>query len=370
MSSKSAVATDFNEAGMVPADDGDVRTIGICVVSRKLRDISVPSQKFSALVIIFLDWFASPSEIKSGLPEWNPADGDVSFPNLAVSEAAVDPKPPMLVETEDYGFQWRMVIEIDGPFMQNYDLRNFPVDVQNLTVKIASGRGDRGTNAMRFVPTRWHQYELVHQHVDDVMAETKLLNGKAVFIDTDPDYSSAMRSYSQFWVELKVQRIALPYLFRVLFFLEIISFVTLWGYRIEKGEQGSFTNRLNHSATMLLVTTTFLFIVNNYLPLVTYLTILDKCGILYFLFIFLVLVGEVITTYRKFEYVENGLVGLFVWAGIQIIIAMLFVQGYYAESRKKKKSGNDYVDYVRARSGEKYEAVYKCKCRLDEDMLA
>jgi len=245
MGDKATVSVDFDEAGMLPADDGDVRTIGICVVSRKLRDISVPDQKFSALVIVFLDWLASPSEIKSGVPEWSPADGDVYFPNVSASEASIDPKPPTLVETEEHGFQWRMVYEIEGPFLQKYDLRNFPVDIQNLTIKIACGRGDRGTNAMRFVPTRWHDYELVHQHVDDVMAEMILLDGQAALVDTDPANSSAKKSYSQFWVELKVQRIALPYLFRVVFFLEIISLVTLWGYRIDKEEEGAYTSRLS-----------------------------------------------------------------------------------------------------------------------------
>ncbi|RUS83997.1 hypothetical protein EGW08_008258, partial [Elysia chlorotica] len=243
--------------------------VQVCVQFFKVGEIDTLKEQYTADVIVRARWreptLLSNGDITDIKHYWNP--------KLYIENSYGDPKEM---------FRYRVVFNekgeafmsekrtVKGTFMENLELDDFPFDVQDLTITVASEfpyseveviedwESRHMVNKQSFVDEQeWHLY-----------AHTECLRRELMIDQFDPN---ARRSA----ISVKCRAARRPgyfiwNIFMVTFLICSLSFAT---FSVHKSR---VENRLQLSFTLVLTAVAFKSVVNQSLPRISYLTYMDK----------------------------------------------------------------------------------------------
>ena len=246
------------------------RDIELSITTSYLGDISTNKEEFCARLLVDVRWLPSKDELKdpSCGSSWDPAQNFqlLNAAEIRKNEVVCEPS----LQTTGNVQKWHCVMELEGVFSQALDLRSFPLDCQSLVVRLEMGN----VNDMRYVPVKHQQVVLsVEQSLCAVTGWTWL--GAAVsFTQSDPALSKQRNSYAQVIVEFKLARQWRKFLWRIVYFVTMILFSSLLIFTMHPGEEAN--ERLSLIFTLLLTLVTFQYSVQDMLPAVPYMTLVEK----------------------------------------------------------------------------------------------
>jgi len=231
---------------------------------------------------------------------------------------------------------------LKGTFAETLELMDFPFDVQDLSVIVATDKttlevdlvqDQDEMSAITVAPfveqTEWDLFK----HVET--AKMSVVHG----------YSSTTKSYPTFsCIARAARRPGYFYwnIFLVLFFINSLSFTTF------SVEEKFVQNRLQLSFTLLLTTVSFKFVINRTVPRLSYLTSLDKYVLASIMMLCLMCVWHAACgMFRETEeagkklYLVTDKKVCATMLGVYIIYHTVFVLGLYVFSCKKRRLMKD-----------------------------
>ncbi|XP_005111291.2 cys-loop ligand-gated ion channel [Aplysia californica] len=247
--------------------------VQVCVQFFKVGEIDTLKEQYTADVIVRARW-REPS-LDGKLQE----SGDITDikkywnPKLYIENSYGDPKEM---------FRYRLIFNekgeafmsekrtVKGTFMENLELDDFPFDVQDLTVTVAS---EFPANEVEIVEDYENRHMVNKQSFVDeqewhLYAHTECIRRELMIDQFDPN---ARRSA----ISVKCRAARRPgyfiwNIFMVTFLICSLSFAT---FSVDKKHP---QNRLQLSFTLVLTAVAFKSVVNQSLPRISYLTYMDK----------------------------------------------------------------------------------------------
>lgn len=238
----------------------------------KIYDIDTINQRFHAEIIVESKWHdPNLKSLKDDVKEFN------WRPELYIDNALNDPKEEITYKIiYDEEAKMLMISEIrkvKGIFWENLELENFPLDIQDLSILIASRKSGRKVNFVQMQPdysrvsiantldkSAWQLRNIVRTFKDQIVRE----------------YSFGRREYPAINHTCQAYRLPGYFYWNALLPIFLISFASLGPFLIDPR---SAHTRLPSTATMLLASVSYKATVNRLLPTVSYLTSLDKYGL-------------------------------------------------------------------------------------------
>ena len=191
---------------------------------------------------------------------------------------------PLLLEYPRVCYRMR----VKAKFQERFELQAFPLDAQDLQIEIVSAVPTKGAAS----PSQSHPHPqqgsevLLRKHWDRryqsvVPASTFLLKeeywlSKYVFVEgswTDPALSSTRTKYPKLTWSLKITRRSDFYVLYIA--LPMFLFVSL-SFPVSLLPLAALAERLGLFLTLLLSAITYTSLLRDHLPMVSYLTLLDK----------------------------------------------------------------------------------------------
>lgn len=250
-----------------PKEENSV-DVYIRVSFTKIYDIDTINQRFQAEVLIESKW--SDPNVKN-------SNFDVSKlnwkPDLYIENAINDPREEIaykVVEDNNNSIMVSEIRKVKGLFWENLELENFPLDIQNLSIIVATKKSGKKINFILIQAVQckikisntldksaWYLHEVVKTNTENIERE----------------FSFGIREYPA--VRLTCQAFRLPgyFYWNALLPIVLITFAAIGPFVID---YKAAHTRLPSTATMLLSSVSFKAVVNRLLPTVSYLTSLDK----------------------------------------------------------------------------------------------
>ncbi|XP_074660144.1 cys-loop ligand-gated ion channel-like [Tubulanus polymorphus] len=250
--------------------------VDVSVVFLKIGEIDTIKEQYSADVLVKSKWRTSSLDraVNEDLEKTQNVDIEhIWNPRIYIENTLGDPKESIYrsVLWNDKGEAFvQEKRRVKGVFLENLELNDFPFDVQDLTVTIAS---DRPTNEVEVVsdPVDLHRINkqsfvdeqewLLYKHIEAEQTTLTYEHADPTFVRQALSVKcrAARRPAYFFWN-----------IFLITFLICSLSFAT-FAVTQEKPE-----NRLQLSFTLVLTSVAFKFVVNQSLPKISYLTYLDK----------------------------------------------------------------------------------------------
>ncbi|XP_054751566.1 gamma-aminobutyric acid receptor subunit epsilon-like [Lytechinus pictus] len=164
----------------------------------------------------------------------------------------------------------RLSIRMKGTFKCSMQLKDFPFDCQDLTIKLMS---DWPVEDVEFVKDMNIKDSI---RLDTFTAGQQWKLWKHVLaqpIEEDKALTGAHRSYPIYHITTHVQRKPGFYIWNIALIMLLIVILTFTSFVVERGAPA---DRLSVTVTLLLTAVAFKYVVSQSLPLISYLTMLDK----------------------------------------------------------------------------------------------
>ncbi|CAF0851841.1 unnamed protein product [Brachionus calyciflorus] len=266
-----------------------VINVHVRVEFARVGEIDTMNEKYQAEINVEAKW-ASQDNFTTYDPKvnWNP--------KLYIENAIQEPKDAAryTVSSEAGATVITEVRNIKGAFWEKLELQNFPFDVQELSVTVASrlscedvklipleSNGKIGFRATRtFVDQqKWRLFKMVKISNEPSYFKTKheiiKINPLEPEEEEPPEYPKIVASCF-------CSRKAGYYLFNAFFLIFLITLTTFTSFAIDSKLP---QNRIPATCTFLLTSVSFKWVINRSLPTVSYLTSLDLYSILCIFFI-------------------------------------------------------------------------------------
>lgn len=228
---------------------------------------------------------------------------------------------------------------IDGTFSEVFELDHFPLDCQDLTVRMALqqytaicslGTPFRGEDVL----TVSGEYAAISEwkmHAPKLEMVTKR---------TGPVVEHSMINLS-----LKLERASRAYFGRLALFLVLLTSMSLVSLSIDAVESGP--DRMTFLVTLLLTAIAFQFVIEPDLPKLGYLTLMDKYILQTLLFIFGVIIETAVAMRYELETLDAVCHYSFwaIFVCLQIGFLVLAMRARVYESRKLEQSPADIDKY-------------------------
>lgn len=236
----------------------------------KLYDIDTINQRFHAEVLVESKWH-DPT-IKSVRADvnsiWRP---EIYFENALSDLSREECSLKLVWDEENKRVMASEIRKVKALFWENLELENFPLDVQDLSVVVASKRSH---NHVQLVPMQ-AEYSRVSS-IANTLDKSAWQLGNVVRTTTDlieRDYSFGKREYSAVRHTCQAYRLPGYFYWNALLPILLISFAALGPFLVDPKTAHA---RLPSTATMLLAAVSYKATVGRLLPTVSYLTSLDK----------------------------------------------------------------------------------------------
>ena len=288
--------------------EGTPHTIHLMVSANQVFDMDTQTATFHAR--LFVDAFWLPSSGERAVPEDGPRSwvaGSKAPLNLlenfeVINAGSLDKhevvRPPELKEVNGRTM-WQASIEIVGTFKQSMNLENFPLDCHSLKIHVEMG----SVNCMVYKPVN-HTENIMSLDISDCTLFGWIWSGvRLVFGQTDPALSKVGNTYSYFEVHFNVKREWKPFFWRIGIFNVFITLASILNFVLHPSEQ--FNDRLGYLVTLLLTLVAFLYTVQERLPPVGYVTLLEEDLIFSFGFIFMLFWEAGLTCYWITQHENN-----------------------------------------------------------------
>mmetsp|Transcript_14227 Transcript_14227/g.21476 ORF Transcript_14227/g.21476 Transcript_14227/m.21476 type:complete len:420 (-) Transcript_14227:272-1531(-) len=240
----------------------------------------------------------------------------------------------------DTPFNSQEALFINVIFTQEFDVQSFPFDVQNLPIIITTLLHDRRED-IQLVPSLIHQNQfkldktcssIVHWEIANIDVSRTVIEGK----------SKGSKQYDLVVFRIGVMRKWKGIVYRYIIWLLLLGIMSFAAFTIHPGEDVG--ERLGYVVTMSLTVIAFQFILENFIPDVNYLTILDKYNLFTFFVVFLITIETSVLAWiepsveqatevdRIYAY---SLFGLFVLGNVAFV-----VYGFVARTKERTKLSN------------------------------
>jgi hypothetical protein len=260
----------------------------------KIYDIDTINQRFNGEIIIEIKWHD---------PKIKSIDDDLSKiswkPELYVENAINDIREEttrkILLDNQTNLLMISEIRRIKGIFHENLELEHFPLDIQDLTITLASKKSISKVNLILMQPelstvninntldkSMWTLHTIVKTKLDKILYE----------------FSFGKVEYPAIKMTCQIFRSAGYYYFNAMLPIFLITFASLASFVVDHKLPQS---RLPATATMLLSSVSFKGSVNRLLPTVSYLTSLDKYSLASIVIITLILLYHaLLAAFSKF----------------------------------------------------------------------
>jgi len=324
------------------------RLVGLAVKILQIGEFDLKSHTFFAETELYLDWIPTMEEV---LDYVEGREMDFDPPDAIKCKNAVDLeyRKPWTAKKLYYMERWKKYFvrchtRVSGRWRENYELKNFPVDIQDATMTLNIGTSTRGADHWILIPTRCRKTAFKLDLRTSAIQDYAVGNIFLCFDVNDPSSSSVGLSKSHVHLVVKLVRRWEPYCYRMLAVIAMVSFCTLGVFLISVDD---YQDRLAHCATMLLTAVAFQFVTSNSLPVIPYLTFMDVFVNLQFAFIFFV---GVLFSVRSGDDKEDfddvvRYVALGVWFFLQIV---MIIDGW-----RRRKNENAKLTTVQPNSQER-----------------
>lgn len=241
----------------------------------KINDIDTVNQRFQAEAIIESKWqdpsVKSVNDVIDANKIWKP--------ELYIENAINDVKEDIRyrIISDDQGALYVYEIrKVRGLFWEKLELESFPLDVQDLTIVVATKKSGSRINFCLMQPESQECSMNINNTLDNSMwrlhnvVRTKI--GKL-----NCEFSFGKREYPLISVTVQALRSPGFFYWNAVLPIFLITLASLGPFVIEYKIPQS---RLPSTATMLLTSVSFRWIVGRLLPTVSYLTSLDKYSLI------------------------------------------------------------------------------------------
>jgi len=254
----------------------------------------------------------------------------------------------------------RVQIKVASTCVELFELENFPFDEQDLSIHIHECSGIK---KWEFVPeTRGVSPEeafswinIVKRHF--VAPEWKFVSALAEITNTSGINSKSGTKYSVLTVRLKMLRQWRSYK-NILWPMMILTALSLFVFAIDST---NIADRLSYSVTLLLTVVAFQNSVQDQLPDLPMLTILDKFVMLSFGFISLVMGETILLTLNSYTELHDDIAlcsFVIIWIMIHLYIFYLVVKSRKEERKKIFQSSKELAP------SETIDFLISCKCDI------
>ena len=238
--------------------------------------------------------------------------------------------------------QVRFFCFISGTFKEVFELDKFPFDYQDLSLTLAAKawssemtfvKDDEINDNIReknfFAPQEWK----LCSHVMTKTSTSECMGG-----------ASPVR-YPQYTIRMNVKRKSKFYIYNLLPIMCLITTLTFSSFAVEAE---SYISRIHISLTLLLTSVAFKYNVQQYVPRVSYLTLIDKYILWSMIFQFLVALHNIISGFLR----HSVLLSPFEWLSI-VIAGSLFmlINAYFVyvshkyNNDAKSRMQEDKIEY-------------------------
>lgn len=377
-SSNQRVDDSYEQAGY--RKEGERVELYFCLIIDRITNVDVVNQTFSCSFDLELLWRATEDDdrrfkedpfnyIPSFVPMVHYPNGHLNHEQIRKyhGRSYVIVKPGeanirgQVFESDEMRCKYlnQCIFEIAGEFNEPFELKNFPLDVQDLQITLK-----------------------LHQQSDVIILAPKCLNNSLSVVLSTEDWSVAdydihppiletwMHDYgkglSHATLRMKFARKWQIYVWRIGFFSMILSMCCLFVFTLDHND---VSDRYDTLLTLLLAAVAFQYIVHEELPKLPYLTLMDIYELFCFSFVFLVLVLVTISGYFEVsETTDND----FCYAAIIVFVFFHIWFGCKAysarkyEMRKLKMNRWDYEKYGYEQTMEKKFLLYPRQMNMDD----
>ena len=250
-----------------------------------------------------------------------------------------DGRPPQVVQ----------YYHIKGTFKEVLELNNFPFDYQDLGLTLTSN---------------WHAEELTlvkddekddNIHTWNFYAKQEWDLRRHVITKTmtlKPTEGSSGNSYPQYMIRMNVMRKYRFYLYNVFLIMCLITVLTFSAFAVKADSPG---DRIQITLTLLLTTVAFKYYVQQFVPTVSYLTVLDSyvlcCMVFQFCMALHNAISGVITDASALSIFE--LVSFLLAVVAFVLINTIFgILSFIHIRRAKNQMARDKREYIRCNPGQ------------------
>eukprot|EP01084_Bolivina_argentea_P204841 349874_1 len=339
-----------------PLVDKCPRRIGISITIERISNICTSNQAFRAKLQIKHSWKPTREEVQlfkdkptDFQPFWRPR---FDFPNLIEvhdcglklthwsTEYTILKKGESnsgTINTLPYlitGIYW-----IDATFSEVFELEHFPVDCQDLTIKI---------QLQQFVTICEFTTPFQGSDVLTLCAEYATIsewNVHSPKLEIIKQCHGIVVKYSRINLSIKLERIPAAYFWRMVLFLAFLTAASLISFCIDALDDGP--DRIAYLITLLLTAVAYQFAILQDLPKVSYLTLMDKYILQTFFFIFGMLIETAIVMQNELDMVDVYC-NYFFWVifiCVQLYFIVLTMKARKYELGKLTQNVSDMDDY-------------------------
>jgi len=331
---------------------GNPHIVYICVWVQHFGDLKILDGTFQAEVFFRIYWKPSREEVNrilqtraatvdSNLIEFRP---NISCSNNVEINKVRDWSNPEL----DFNLGRRcfhltsfQLIKVIA--REDYKLKNFPVDCQDLSLKFTPGYGrDYTSDKIRWEPaSNFGNYAYVTPcNSHDFAYKNAIIE----FLRTDPSDNASGMQWCNIEVRIKIQRKWQHYFYRLCLVMSLVAMTVCVGFTIDLDED--FSDACAYMSTCLLTIVAFMFVVTSSLPTIPYLTLLD-----YFVYTLLVYVAFMMISLMMTRFNDNWdsiilfYISVALWIAIHIFFAILMTVKHKEEKRKLTMNGYELTQY-------------------------
>ena len=218
-----------------------------------------------------------------------------------------------------------LVLEVEGSFLETFELENFPIDYQELTIKLRTACAREGGMPCIFCKTALKSCALNVDTGNFSLANVWRLEP---IVDASISSYQAMegRTYPVLSMRCHIHRLPGFYVLNVVLPMGLFALMTLLRFRIQLPDL-----RLSFSMTLIFIAIAYKFVTIGALPAIAYLTLLDKFVMSQTLLI-------VLSAFEHgFGHQEYDLIVVWVTVGLWIATHLYFAARAFAVKRLQRK---------------------------------
>ena len=218
-----------------------------------------------------------------------------------------------------------LVLEVEGSFLETFELENFPIDYQELTIKLRTACAREGGMPCIFCKTALKSCALNVDTGNFSLANVWRLEP---IVDAFISSYQAMegRTYPVLSMRCHIHRLPGFYVLNVVLPMGLFALMTLLRFRIQLPDL-----RLSFSMTLIFIAIAYKFVTIGALPAIAYLTLLDK-------FVMSQTTIIVLSAFEHgFGHQEYDLVVVWVTVGLWIAAHLYFAARAFAVKRLQRK---------------------------------
>ncbi|CAH1788931.1 unnamed protein product [Owenia fusiformis] len=247
--------------------------VQICVVFMKIGEIDTLREQFSADVLIKAKW-REPALDKGKIDEANiPNLDDYWNPKLFIENTLGEPRETVFHMVVHNTKGEAMVHEkrrAKGLFIENLELNDFPFDVQDLTITVAS---EKPLSEVELIEDTDDVHRVHKQSFADEQEWMLYKHIECETIEIAHEHADPNLRRSALAVKCRAARRSVYFLWNIFLVTFLICCLCLATFSVDRTLP---QNRLQLSFTLVLTNIAFKFVVNQCLPKISYLTYLDK----------------------------------------------------------------------------------------------